>query len=126
MTSRLYVFLIVLLLSGCDCDSICQANKQANDFLSEAKSNSEIINFLTKYYGEGPGSETYSVFVKWGLDNQKAFISVVNDPQLTKPIMHLIAYSISDIGLSKQYCELYKSLPKGVEFKLKDLLLGCN
>ncbi|QIZ77547.1 hypothetical protein [Ferrimonas lipolytica] len=126
MASRFSILLLLVFLSGCECDSICEANKRAKDFFSEEKSNSEIILFLTDYYGEGPGSETYSIFVKWGLKNQQAFISVVNDPQLTKPVLHLIAYSISDIGLSDKYCEFYSSLPKGVEFKLKDLLLGCN
>jgi len=120
-----FIILILILLGGCECDSICESGKRTREVLANYKSDAQVINYLVEYYGEGPGNEKYNVFVQWGLDNQNAFISIINSPDISKNVLHLIAYTISDIGYSKEYCDVYKSLPQGSDFKLKDLLLGC-
>ena len=124
---RIFIFTFFIFLMGCECDSICEANKQTKSLLNGYKSESEIVEFLQKYNGEGPRSEKFAVFVAWGAKHSKEFISIVNHQKITTKTLGLISYKISDIGYSKEYCDIYnpKATGRNVQ-KIRKALLGCK
>lgn len=56
---RMAYLALVLLITGCDCDPICQSHRETKEVLSEFLDEDTVIAFLEKYNGEGPGSEKF-------------------------------------------------------------------
>ncbi|MDH5629579.1 MAG: hypothetical protein OEY96_05425 [Gammaproteobacteria bacterium] len=124
---QIIVILVLCLLSSCDCDSICQANRETQAFLNDAPSNKEVVDFLGAYIGEAPGAEKYAVFVNWGVLNPDRFVEIMNHPDVTKRIMDITKYKISDMGHSQKYCVIYAHRNETENEKyIRKSLLGCK
>ena len=123
----LLFFIIPFLLYGCECDSICVANRQTTTLLENYESESEVASFLNKYNGEGPGSEKFAVFVAWGVKNPEHFISIMNNKSVSSKTMKMVSYTISDIGYSSEYCEILHQKIGGRNLEtIRRSLLGCS
>ena len=123
---RILAIIVFLLLTGCECDSICESNKEAKAVLKSYSNQTEVVSFLQAYNGEGPGSEKFAVFIAWGAKNPDEFISIMNHQDITKQTLNLVSYTISDIGYSKEYCEIYKPTVSGRNVvAIRKAILGC-
>lgn len=119
------VFLV--LLAGCECDSICDANRETKNFLNSDKTNTEIVNYLNTYIGEAPGAEKYSVFVSWGVNNTRKFVAIMNEKEVTERTINLVTYKISDMGQSNKYCKIYEQRTETEnDKKIRNSILGCQ
>jgi hypothetical protein len=119
--------LFSLILVGCHYDPISEAHREAKAFLNQKHTNIEIIEFLDSYIGEAPGAERYAVFVNWGVDNQEQFVEIMNHPKVTKRIMDIVVYKISDMGQSEKYCKIYvQRKTTNNEKHIRKSLLGCK
>ena len=124
---RILVIAIFLLLTGCECDSICESNKQTKALLKSYSNKTEVISFLQTYNGEGPGSEKFATFVAWGVKHPDEFISIMNHQEITKQTLDLVSYKISDIGYSKEYCDIYNPSITGRNVvAIRKAILGCK
>ena len=125
--NRLSMTLFALLLVGCECDSICEANKATRAFLNENPSSEQIIDYLNEYKGEAPGAETYGAIVYWGLENSTKFIEIFNHPKITNRNLDLVVYKIADYGNHEKWCKIYSDLTVRQNDKyIRSRLLGCN
>ncbi|MES9841310.1 MAG: hypothetical protein ABW134_12215 [Candidatus Thiodiazotropha endolucinida] len=124
---RILAFTILLLLVGCECDSICVANKETKSLLNGYSNEIEVVSFLQTYNGEGPGSEKFAVFVAWGVNHPEEFVSIMNHQAITKQTLDLVQYTISDIGYSKEYCDIYQPAINGRNVvAIRKAILGCR
>ncbi|WP_444942366.1 hypothetical protein ACJJI3_10345 [Microbulbifer sp. ZKSA004] len=124
---RTLTFIILLLLTGCECDSICVASKETKNLLKNYSNQTEVVSYLQTYNGEGPGSEKFAVFVAWGVEHPEEFISIMNHQNITEQTLDLISYTISDIGYSKEYCEIYEPSVNGRNVAtIRKAILGCK
>ncbi len=124
---KLVALSLFVFLSGCDCDPICMAHKEAKAFLNQEHSDSDVVDFLNSYIGEAPGAERYSVFVNWGVSKPEQFVSIMNHPNVTKKILDITAYKISDMGQSDSYCKIYAQRNETENDKyIRKSLLGCK
>ena len=125
--NRLSVTLVALLLVGCECDSICEANRVTSSFLDKNPSSVQIIDYLNEYKGEAPGAATYGVIVNWGLKNSTKFIETLNHPKITNRNLDLIIYKIADYGNHEEWCKIYNDLTvRKIDKYIRSRLLGCN
>ncbi len=121
------IIILVLLLSGCDCDSICQANRATNAILDNYKTHSEVAKYLNEYIGEAPGAERFNVFVNWGVSNPEEFVAMMNSPEISDKVLDIVIYKISDMGQSEKYCEIYRQRKERTNDKvIRSGLLGCQ
>ena len=124
---RILAITILLVLTGCECDSICEASKETKKLLNDYSNETEVVRFLQTYNGEGPGSEKYAVFVAWGVKNPEEFISIMNHQSISKQTLDLVSYTISDIGYSKEYCDIYQPEINGRNVvAIRKAILGCR
>ncbi|NVJ59489.1 MAG: hypothetical protein HWE27_03820 [Gammaproteobacteria bacterium] len=124
---RLSATLLVLLLVGCECDSICEANKATAEFLDKNPSSEQIIDYLNEYKGEAPGAATYGAMVNWGLKNSSKFVETLNHPKVTNRNLDLIVYKIADYGNHSKWCKIYSDLTERENDQyIRSRLLGCN
>lgn len=124
---RLSATILVLLLVGCECDSICEANKATSDFLGTNPSSEQIIDYLNEYKGEALGAATYGAFVNWGIENSTKFVETLNHPRITTRNLDLIVYKIGDYGNHAQWCTIYSDLTvRNNDIYIRSRLLGCN
>lgn len=118
---------IALIIAGCECDQICEESKVANAVFDNYKSDTEVIDYLNSYAGEAPGAAKYSAFVIWGVYNQNKFLRIMNNPQISQRNIDLVAYQISDMGLSNSYCKIYeKRTATENDLAVRSRLLGCK
>lgn len=126
MVRYLLVLVFSLFILGCECDSICESGHQTRELLSSFSKELEVVTFLNTYNGEGPGSEKFSTFVKWGARNPSMVVSIISHPQLTEVTLNAVVYAISDMGLSDKYCGIYKKLGNNTDsVKMQKRILGC-
>jgi len=122
-------FLIALVIfssiSGCDTSHKVDRNYKAA--LSGVKSEKEFIAFLNNSYELGPGNRNYVAFVSWGLDHPEKFFAITENTDLTEKSLHLVGYTLGDIGDSDEYCSNLKKYKVGkYEYRIQSLLLGCK
>lgn len=123
----LLILLFIWVFVGCECDSICEANRATKKLLSSNPSNERIIDYLNEYTGEAPGAATYGQFVNWGLINPDRFVAILNHPKITQRNLDLVVYKIADYGNHSEWCQIYSDLNKNENEKyVRDRLLGCN
>ncbi|MCU7812578.1 MAG: hypothetical protein KZQ77_15325 [Candidatus Thiodiazotropha sp. (ex Notomyrtea botanica)] len=124
---RIFIITIFLALGGCDCDSICEANKETKDLLSSYKTDADVVKFLKKYNGEGPGSEKFSVFVAWGVEHPMEFISIMDHENFTSKVLNIISYKISESGYIKEYCDIFYQNSTSYNAQvIRQSILGCK
>lgn len=124
---RLWATLLVLQLIGCECDSICEANKATDVFLDTKPSSEQIIDYLNEYRGEAPGAATYGAIVNWGLENPTKFVETLNHWRITNRNLDLMVYKIADHGNHSEWCKIYSDLRLRKNDKyIRSRLLGCN
>jgi hypothetical protein len=127
MLKYLALLCVILILSGCECDQICEENKKATDVLDHYKTDTEVLDYLNLYSGEAPSAAKYSVFVIWGAENKNKFLSIMNHPKVNQRNMDFVVYQISDMGLSDLYCKIYASGTKTEnDLAIRKRLLGCE
>jgi len=125
MKGLLIALVISSLISGCDTQHEVDRNYKAA--LSGMESEEEFVAFLNDSYELGPGNKNYIAFVSWGLDNPEKFFVITENTRLTENSLHLVAYTVSDIGNSEEYCNnLIKSKVGKSVYKIEPLLLGCK
>ena len=121
------IILVCILLSGCEGDLASHAHRETEEFLSQETSNIEIIDFLNSYTGEASSAWRYEVFVNWGISNSDRFVKVMNHPKVTKRILDIALYKISDLGQSAAYCRIYSRRSNTNNEKyIRESLLGCE
>jgi len=122
-----FLFLMLCFLVGCECDSICEANRKTKKFLATNPSNNQILDYINEYKGEAPGTATYGAIVNWGLLNTERFIELTNLPSFSQRNLDLIVYKIADYGNHDKWCQIYYELNERENDRyIRDRLLGCN
>ena len=121
------IVLVCILLSACERDLVSHAHRETEEFLSQEPSNIEIVDFLNSYSGEASSAWRYEVFVSWGISNSDRFVKIMNHPKITKRILDITLYKISDMGQSATYCRIYALRNKTDNEKhIRESLLGCE
>jgi hypothetical protein len=117
---------LLLLLSGCSCDPVCEAGKETKSLLSSYSNSVEVVVFLNEYNGEGPGFQKFSEFVIWGAKHPLKAKEIISHSDLQPNILDRVIYSISDMGLSNEYCQIYTTDVES-EFakEMRTRILGC-
>lgn len=124
---RYVILAIAMVLTGCECDSICKSQRQTQELLSNYNNDDDVVSFLELYNGEGPGSEKFSTFVKWGARHPDRYISIAQNGDVSEATHNRIFYAISDMGLSESYCLIYKSVPDSDHvLKMRKIIVGCK
>jgi hypothetical protein len=85
-----------------------------------------VVVFLNEYNGEGPGFQKFSEFVIWGAKHPLKVKEIMSHSDLQPNILDRVIYSISDMGLSSEYCKIYNTDVES-EFaqKMRSSILGC-
>jgi hypothetical protein len=121
-----FIGVFLLSLSGCSCDPVCEAGKETRSLLGSYSDSLEVVAFLNKYNGEGPGFQKFSEFVIWGAKHPMKVKEIMSHSDLQPHILDSVIYSISDMGLSSEYCQIYNS-DGDSEFakEMRNRILGC-
>ncbi len=118
---------VCTVLVGCECDSICEANRSTDKFLKTEPTDEQIIDYLNLYKGEAPNAETYGAIINWGLETPDRFIELVNHPSITTRNLDLIVYKIADYGNHSEWCDIFTDLNERTNDRyIRDKLLGCS
>lgn len=123
---RIFIALVYLIISGCQQKHSFEEHEETKLLLEHYTTDIEVVEFLQKS-NEGVGSEKFSTFVKWGVEYPERFTSIMNHKDISIPTLQLISYTISDIGYSKEYCNIYNPEVKGNNVHvIRKAILGCN
>ncbi len=77
----------------------------------EVTKNEEIVrDHLLEYRGDAPGHETSIVFVGWGRQHKKDFVSIVEgvEPSKRKELCERLAFAVTDSGQETEFEASFK------------------
>lgn len=123
---RLFFIGLLLSLTSCSCDPVCEVGKETRSLLSSYSDSLDVVVFLNEYNGEGPGLQKFSDFVIWGAKHPLKVKEIMSHSDLQPNILDGIIFSISDTGLSSEYCKIYNTdLESEFAHKMRSSILGC-